>query len=57
MKSAIILRILGELYQLFLRELIQTAVTQSEAKWDDQVIVVLDALFGYSEPTPGVRGI
>ena len=55
MKSAIILRILGELYELFLRELIQTAVTQSEAKWDDQVIVVLDALFGYSKPT--VRGI
>ena len=49
MKAAIVLKIIGELYRLFLRDLIRYAVEQSEAEWDDRVIAVLDGLLGYKD--------
>lgn len=37
------------LYKYIVRDIIQKAIDDPDTEWDDQLMIVLDKVFGYSE--------
>jgi len=49
MKLAVVLAFARMAYKMILRDLLKNAIDDPAQEWDDLVLKVLDAVFGYNE--------
>lgn len=55
MTAKLVLRILGEVYNKVLRDLLVKAVKDTDTEVDDAILVLCDSLFGLFGPVWGER--